>query len=323
MNHRSIVFLMSFFIGAVQAAPLQEAQLTQTSSAGVVIPKSAIPGIDAGRVMKRTEYYKTLINQTICNKRIAWFSGGLLASGCLLYLVTDGFASSEKTGTKKPGKKIKGRNKVADEAFNEWWQEEQETRRSVWGSSRRGIAEGFKLGFVSVVVGLLLKAFDNATNTLSDFSDNILGRDEDVLFEQVNRSVLFSFDCMAISLQTLVGELALFSSTGGKSLKIPSFFYEAVFADLQALSRQIEEHMGLVFAIVSLNEKNGDGIGQAMEMLTSIVDGAVAYALFLQQQGEAIDLTLVRQEALIVEKKVFRSIERYLMTCKSTLFENA
>lgn len=323
MNYRLIGFLINLFIGLAFADPIVEQKLVENPVIETDVKALTLPGIDAGRVMKKAEKYKTLISQTIRNKRIAWFSGGVLASGCLLYLLTDGFCSSDKTDGHKAQNSTKRNIAQADEAFNEWWEEEKEARRSLWGGTRRGIADGLKIGLVSVVVGLLLKAFDNATNSLSNFSDTILGCDEDILFERVNRSVLFSFDCLAHSLQILVHELAILSSGNGKAIKIPSFFYDAVIGDLQALSLQLEEHMGLVFAIVSLREKNAHTIGNSMEVMASVVDDVVAYTMLLVQHGANIDFLLVRQEALITEKKVFRAIERYLVTSKSVLFENA
>lgn len=305
MNYKSIGLLINLFIGLAHATPTGDSQLL---------------GIDAGRVMSKAENYKTLINRTVRNKRITWFSGGVLVSGCFLYLLTDGFSSADTTDVKKP-KNTKKRSNYSDEAFDDWWEEEKAARSSVWGGARRGIAEGFKIGLVSIVVGLLLKAFDNATHSLSNFSDNILGCDEDVLFERVNRSVFFSFDCMAHSLRTLVRELVILTSGDTKSVKIPSFFYDSLNSDLQALSLQLEEHMALVFAIVSLHEKDSRVIGQAMEVMTSVIDDAVGYTMFLAQQGASVDPSFVKQEALIIEKKVFRSIERYLVTCKNVLFE--
>ena len=325
MNYKPLVLLFNVWAGFVFANSSIEQNIVSLPvqpSAETVLSKNYLPGITAQRVMDKSEKYKILINQTIRNKRIAWLSGGVLASGCLLYLFTDYFKSTEPKESKKAESNVEKTVADVNAEVAAMWIEERKQRATIWGASRQGIADGVKVALVSVIVGLLLKAFDNATSSFSNFSDTILGCDEDVLFEQVNRSVVFSFDCMANSVHTLVSELKILSSDSAHSSKIPSFFYDAAMSDLQALTLQLEEHMGLVLAIVSLYEKDGRSIVQAMEVLTAGIDDAFAYIIFLQQQGAKIDHPFVKREALILEKKLFRLIERYLTTSKSVLFES-
>ncbi len=325
MNYKSLALLLNLwvvFAFADSSIEQSVAVLPVGPVVEVVAPKIYIPGIDAQRVMDKSEKYKQLINATIRNKRIAWLSGGVLASGCVLYLLTDGFSSAQTPEIKKNSISQKKRSEYADDVFLQWCEEEQKKRATIWGASRQGIADGCKIALVSVVVGLLLKVFDNATNSVSSFSDNILGCDEDVLFDRVNKSVVFSFDCMTNSVHTLVSELKVLSSENATTPKIPLFFYDAAMIDLQALSLQLEEHMGLVLAIASLYGKDGRSIGQAMDVLILSIDDAFAYIMFLQQQGATVDYQFVKREALILEKKIFLAMERYLMTSKSVLFES-
>lgn len=288
-----------------------------------VVNLTTEPAISLERIAYKSEAYKKLIQKTLRNKRLVWFAGGACVVSVGLYLFLSHYAnqqSNAKTSVAAQSGDNAGKKVSRDEAFADWWDYEKRKNTTVLGGMQGGIYDGIRIAFISIVVGVLLKQFDKASGSFTKFFEAVIGQGPEVLFDQIRKHCMFSLECLSSSLQTLLQEFHLLSVGQANNGKIPSFFFDALLADIQSLAFQLEELMALGLAVVSVNAIESVVFEKHMLDAYQATSECIDHCTALMKDNRVADIAQAESETLIMMKKLSLAIARYLSTSKSVLF---
>ena len=275
------------------------------------------------RIEQRKLHYLGLCKSTSRNKKLLWLSGGACATGLVAYLIKSYFFPDPVDYSKAPTI-TNARYTVSsaqDAAFTDWI-ENQKERRTLKGAAKNAVVDGVRMAIVSVVVGIIVRQFDNATFDISGKIKSIIGYDEDEVFDVVQQRVGANVEHVSGSLDTLVTELQFLSQQTGRQLVAPSFFFGFLSGDTQALGMHVEDITGLMLALAEFLKPKDAAAHNAIQYQVNELLGAYQELLTFcsQLKDSSIPQAAQRVEALYAIKKLSVALGNSVSLVKNRLF---